>query len=111
MMITPQNLEDRDYKLVHKNDSHFYSLQLLTGKYKDVIFTYGKVNVKEDKELDQCKLSFDWRLEEKPDALTEDLNKSEEFQNYIGDILRDILIESKNAREYTDNNTENINSE
>jgi hypothetical protein len=56
-------------------------------------------------------LSFDWRLEEKPDALTEDLNKSEEFQNYIGDILRDILIESKNAREYTDNNTENINSE
>ena len=110
-MIQTQNLEGRDYKLVYKNDSNLYSIQILSGKYKDVIFTYGKVNVKEDKENDQCKISFDWKLEEKPEEITEDLNASSNFQNYIGDILRDTLIEGFNARKHTNNNTENTDSE
>ena len=58
-------------------------------------------------------LSFNWKLEEKPDTLDETLEDSAEFQNYIGDILADLIKESakvKNAGKHTDNNTKDLNT-
>ena len=54
------------------------------------------------------------KLEEKPDTLEEILEESAEFQNYIGDILADLIQESakvKNAGKHTDNNTEDLDTE
>ena len=58
--------------------------------------------------------SYNWKLEEKPDTLEEILEESAEFQNYIGDILADLIQESakvKNAGKHTDNNTEDLDTE
>ena len=108
-MTTILNKEDEDYKLVFKEGSEFYSIKLLKGKYANVVYTYGKVEVKEPTEDGHLPLSFVWKLEEKPDSLDEELEKSPEFQNYIGDVLADIIQESAKveyAGEHTDDNTE-----
>jgi hypothetical protein len=113
-MTTILNKEDEDYKLVFREGSEFYSVKLLKGKYSDVIFTYGKVQIKEPTEDGSLPLSFNWKLEEKPDTLEEILEESAEFQNYIGDILADLIQESakvKNAGKHTDNNTEDLDTE
>ena len=113
-MTTILNKEGEDYKIVFKEGSEFYSVQLLKGKYANVIFTYGKVQIKEPTEDGSLPLSFNWKLEEKPDTLEETLEDSAEFQNYIGDILADLIQESakvKNAGKHTDNNTEDLDTE
>ena len=66
------NISDSDFTLVENPESDFYGVKLLTGKYKDVTVIYGKVSIKEDKELD----------------------KSEEFNNHLGDILTYIISDS-----------------
>tara|TARA_B100001093_G_scaffold6187_1_gene6253 strand:- start:21560 stop:21901 length:342 start_codon:yes stop_codon:yes gene_type:complete len=107
-MTTILNKEDEDYKLVFKEDSQFYSVKLLKGKYTDVIFTYGKVQIKEPTEDGSLPINFNWKLEEKPDTLEEILEESTEFQHYIGDILADLIQESakaKDAGKHTDDNT------
>ncbi len=103
----PRVKEDIDFKLIFKESSDFYSIKLLKGKYKDVIYTYGKVGVGKETGSGKLPLKFVWKLEEKPKNITEDLNKSKEFTTYIGDVLADLIIESKilNAREYPNNNT------
>jgi hypothetical protein len=111
-----QKIEDIDYKLIYKKGRSLYSIKLLKGEYKDAIFTFGKVSFKEDKENDTCKLSFDWKLEEKPDTIKEDLEKCKKFANYLGDLLLNIIsdvktIKEENARESTDDHTKNTNAE
>ena len=80
---------------VEKPDSELYSIKIKVGPYKDVVYTYGKVDISEDPENDRANVNFDWRLEEFPKHLTKkEIEESEEFQNYIGNILT-TLIEEK----------------
>ena len=110
----PKLKEDIDYKLVFKEGSDFHSIKLLSGDYEGVIYTYGRVSIGGERDDGRLPLSFKWKLEEKPDSVKEDIEKSAEFQNYIGDILADIIIDSKvveNARKNTNDNTEETDSE
>ena len=52
------------------------------GKYKDVIYTYGKVSPIEENE--KLRLKFEYNVHEKPDKVNTD---SDDFINVIGDIL------------------------
>jgi len=103
--------ENETYKLVYRADSDFYSVHLLEGKYKDVIYTYGKVSIGEERDDGRLPLKFKWKLEFQPEELDEDLDSSEEFQNYIGDLLTELILESKSAGKNTDNNIEDTGSE
>ena len=105
--------EDVDYKLVFKEGSDFHSIKLLSGNYENVIYTYGKVGIGEEREDGKLPLKFKWKLEHKPETIKEDLENSAIFQNYIGDILADIIIESKvveNARKNTNDNLKEADS-
>jgi len=105
--------EGEDYKLVFKEGSEFYSIRMLKGEYQDVIFTFGKVALSEDKKNDKATLKFDWKLEEKPETIEEDLNSSSKFQNLLGDLLTDLILESKkfDAGKHTNDNTQDTDSE
>jgi len=105
-----------DYDIIESNaEEHadFYSIRLLNGKYSDIIYTYGMVKTGEKENDDgTMDLKFTWRLEDKPESIKEDLDNSIEFQNHIGNILRDIIIDSIDEQpEYTDNHNQEVNSE
>ena len=105
---------DIDWQLVEKADADLYAIKLLSGKYSDIIYTYGKVETPtEENEDGTMTLKFDWKLEYKPESMEEDLANSNEFKNYIGDILRDIIIDGyeHTTREYTDDNYQEVDSE
>jgi len=60
---------DNMISFVERPDSELYSIKVKIGAYKNVIYTYGKVNIAEDDENDQLKVSFDYRIEEVPKKL------------------------------------------
>lgn len=82
----------KKYKFVEKEDSDFYGVEFLEGKYKGVIVVYGTVKV-EDSGEDGI-LSFTYNIQDSAEFDHDKLNESEEFKNYIGDMLRDIIIDS-----------------
>lgn len=103
----------RRYTFVEKLESEFYSIKLLEGPYRDVIYTYGHVTVQEDVENDLARLKFKYRIEEVPPPLSkEEIEADSQFNDYIGDILAEILEDQAakigNAG-HTDTDTEIVN--
>lgn len=109
--------EGIDYNFVERADSDFYSIRLLTGGWAGVIYTYGRVSIKEDPARDCAVLSFDYRIEDTEGTThtAERLQSDVRFKNMIGDILANILSNSdiqigKDGTESTDNNSKGTNS-
>ena len=81
-----------DYKFVEKASSDFYSIQLLTGKYTGVIYTYGIVRFQDD-----LSVSFDYRIEQILSIAADStmtiagLEANSEFKDYIAKALEYIL--------------------
>jgi hypothetical protein len=103
--------EEIDYNFVEHADSTLYSIRLMTGNWAGVIYTYGRVSIREDRRNDTAVLSFDYRIEDVGDTsfAPEDLETSDAFRNMIGDILADILSSEeihigKDATKFTDDN-------
>ena len=93
------SIQDSDFTMLENASSEFYAIKLLKGKWKDVVFTYGAVSIKEDKENDTATLSFNWQLNDPADIEPEDLKKDEEFNNYLGALLQYIISDSLNKQE------------
>jgi len=104
------NLDDI-VQFVERPTSDFYSLRIIDGPYRDVIYTYGKVQVVEDKENDTARLKFDFKLDEVPEHINkENLEIDGTFKNFMGDILVELLEEKRlHNDELTNGNTEKIN--
>ena len=85
--------ETIDYNFVERDGAELYSVQLLTGEWLGVIYTYGRVSIKEDRWKKQATLHFDYRIEDtsQSDHFTDDLLRSTAFRNHIGDVLASIL--------------------
>ena len=99
------------YTFVEKIDSELYSIKILEGLYANIIYTYGKVTIEEDVENDLARILFDFVIERAVDPYTaEELESSDEFRNYIGNILTEILnnqdAQIGNATKSTDDNTQ-----
>ena len=88
---------DETVKFVEKPSSDLYSLKVLQGPYLGVIYTYGKVTLYEDEANCELKVKFKFKLEEVPNNLNkEELEKSVDFKNFMGDILSQLLEEKNN---------------
>ena len=85
------------YNFVERGDSEFYSIRILKGEWLGVIYTYGRVSIKENKRRGSATLSFDYKIEDtsESDHFKNDLENSPKFKNYIGDILASVLSESE----------------
>lgn len=95
---------DTDITFCERLDSDVTAIKIKTGKYKDVVFTYGKISVNENKELDTCTLKYDYQVQDPiPENVNEDIDKDKEFQNYIGDILMTLIDEKVNDKSTKDN--------
>ena len=85
------NITEVDYSFVESNNVEFYGIKLLTGEWKDVLYIYGKVSIKESPELDQATISFTYNIQESSNFEEDDLINDPEFKNYIGEVLQHIM--------------------
>ena len=84
----------RRYTFAQKSGEEHSCVKLTEGKFKDVIYHYGEVQLaKEEEELPDGRLPmrFDYTVDKNPNDL--DLLDNKEFIDYIGDILIELLEE------------------
>jgi hypothetical protein len=86
--------EGKDYLLV-EDDLHpdQFLIQLTSSGYAGIVYRYGKVSIIEEK--NQARLRFIYKIESVPDSLAhrrDMLKEDPEFNNHIGDILSDIIL-------------------
>ena len=93
-MEETQIITTDDYQLVESNDVEFYGVKLLTGKWKNVVYIYGEVKIKESPELDLATLGFTYNIQESAGFEEEDLINDIHFRNYIGGVLQNLIEDS-----------------
>lgn len=83
-------LEGTDYCFIYpKEDGAAVHIKLLTGPYTDTIYKYGKVKFREEGE--QVYLLFAYDVLESPVMKPKKLEKDDDFKNYIGDLLVQLM--------------------
>lgn len=109
--------EGIDYNFVERTNSDFYSIRLMTSQWAGIIYTYGRVSIKEDKRNDCATLSFDYIIEDVAgtEFVPAQLESCDDFRNMIGDVLTDILSKSemnigKDGAKSTNDNHKGTNS-
>lgn len=82
--------KNKPYVFVQREQDDFSCIKLTDGKFKDIIFHYGKVGFAKDPNPDgTLPMKFDYTIKQNPNNL--DLNENQDFLNYIGDLLIEIL--------------------
>ena len=82
--------KNKKYTFAQREGDDFSCIKLTEGKYKDVVYHYGKVGFAKDENKDgTLPMKFDYTIKQNPNNL--DLNENVDFLNYIGDILIEIL--------------------
>ena len=82
---TTDQRKNKKYAYVQRDGDDFTCIKLLEGKYKGIIYKYGKVGfAKEEKPDGTLPMKFDYDIIFNPHET--DIDK-QEFIDYIGDIL------------------------
>ena len=77
------------YLFVQKEGDDFTCIKLIEDKYLNIVYKYGKLAFAKDERPDgTLPMKFDYTVIKNPDNV--DTN-SQEFINYIGDILIELL--------------------
>ena len=99
------NIKD-NYTFVSKKGDTWANVCIREGKFKDVIYNYGKVSINPEKENDDGSLPFRFEYTIIDNALLQREEFGEEFFTLIGDILVDIIddqLKEKNLEYLSDN--------
>ena len=106
------NITIDDYTFSENERADTWAVRLKT-QYKDVLYEYGKISVKET-ENEEGVLSYQYNIIDSGEHSEDELIQSEEFNNYIGAILEHIITDAfdsgkfkigENATDNTNNNT------
>lgn len=102
-----KKITSKSFSYVERSSSEVYSIKIKEGRFKGVIYSYGKVDLNEDKENDQLALNFKFVVHTDNNRYkTDELNESRKFKDYIADILKYILEEE--FGEYDEHTAANI---
>jgi hypothetical protein len=86
-------VEGLDYCFIYpKEDGAAVHIRFLDGPYKDTVFKYGKVKFKEENDL--VYLLFAYDVLESPVKKPSKLEKDDNFKNYIGDLLVELMSQN-----------------
>lgn len=91
-------ITEHSYTLVENPGKEFYGVKF-NEKYKDVIIVYGSVSLKENKDSGDATMKFNYVVENPGDFTPGELEHSQDFNNYCGDVLKYILTTSLNTGE------------
>ena len=86
------NIKDT-YTFVSKKGDQWANVCITEGKFKDVIYNYGKVSINPEKENDDGSLPFRFEYNIIDNASIDREEFGEDFFTLIGDILVDIIEE------------------
>jgi hypothetical protein len=81
-----------NYSFLEHENSDFYAVKFNEGKYAGVTVIYGTVSIKEDG--DGAVLKYTFSVQDPGSYDLDTLNASEEFKNYLGDMLQNIIRDS-----------------
>ena len=98
--MTPQH--NVDYVLIDSDDGETTGIGIQTGRFAGVLYHYGKVRFFTEGEIGR--MQFSYTIVSSPTIPIEELMRDEEFHNFIGEILTDIIINQESANEATRNN-------
>jgi hypothetical protein len=93
--MTPQH--SVDYDLIDSDDGETTAVGIKTGRFAGVLYHYGKVRFTTEGEIGR--MQFSYTIVSTPTISVEELMRDEEFHNYIGEILTDIIINQESANE------------
>ena len=96
------DIKDR-YMFVSQENEDFASIMIKDGKFKDVIYNYGKVSIPEEDNLNEdgtLPFRFEYTIIDNVGIPRE--NFGEDFFTFIGDILVDIIDEQSEEDDVTD---------
>jgi len=95
-------IENEDYVLV-KISNTVEGVKLLLDDYKDVVYHYHRVKVREEDGVG--KMDFGYSIIEPGSYDIDELNSNSDFHKIMGDILTTILL---NEIEYAQNRNDNL---
>lgn len=89
------NITKDDYSFVDNNLNEMWAIELKT-KYEGVVYCYGKVTASMDEIEEEtgdglATLSFQYQIIDAKEYDQEMLESDENFNNYIGDVLRHVI--------------------
>ena len=85
-------IDQNDYTYVENDSSEFWGIKFRNDSpYSGVVVVYGTVSIKEDQALGMATLSFTYNVQDAGQFNVDELESSEEFKNYLGDILSSII--------------------
>ena len=96
------DIKDR-YMLVSQENEDFASIMIKDGKFKDVIYNYGKVSIPKEDNLNEdgtLPFSFEYNIIDNVGIPREEFDQ--EFFTLIGDILVDIIDEQPEENNVAD---------
>ena len=96
------DIKDR-YTFVSQKDEDFASIMIKDGKFKDVIYNYGKVSIPKEDNLNEdgtLPFRFEYTIIDNVGIPRETFG--EDFFTLIGDILVDIIDEQSEENNVTD---------
>lgn len=106
--MTMQFEEDVDYFVLEPLGEDLPSpIKIVRPPYDGVILMYGRVSI-EEPTLDNPRMMFTYQLLETGDHTKEELESSDDFRNFLGDLLRDMILDAGNIRTH---NTKKPNME
>ena len=76
-------------EVVHQNGER--AIKILSGKYKDVIYQYGQVNLIPREEIETPTIDFERAVRSCPEDMKETISEDESFNKLMGDILIELL--------------------
>jgi len=100
--------EGRDFEVYPGND--FTGIKIIRGKYKNVIYQYDKIALKEQS-MDMPILSFHYTIHESGNHSHEHLKTDAIFHNLIGDIAVSLLTSNAIEKEKYESDREDYSEE
>ena len=90
-----EQTKNKPFVYVQRDKDDFSCIKLTEGKFKDIIYHYGKVGFAgEEDGQGKMPLKFDYTVLKNPYDI--DTLDNQEFIDYIGDILIEIMEEQLN---------------
>ena len=76
-------------EVVHQNGER--AIKILEGKYKGVVYQYGKIHFVPREESETPTIDFERAVRSCPDELVDTISEDEEFNQVMGNILIELL--------------------
>ena len=89
--------ENIDYRFVVPDDEGIgINIEIMKGKYENIVYRYGKVSIDESDSGEEAFLSFEYNIIKENDSLDDG------FKDFIGDILTNIIMKNVNKNKEGD---------